>query len=59
MGMKSKNFNEENKNKKEVVLSKNDFVPKDEINIYIYKLKEIKNIKIPLELDEVKEKKKH
>ena len=57
--MKSKNFNE-NKNdkdkKQEIILSKNDFIPKDEINIYKYKLKVIKRIKIPLDLDEIKEK---
>ena len=45
----SKNINEEKKKKEELILSKNDFVPSGELNIYKYKIKVLKNVKIPLE----------
>ena len=55
--IKSNNFKEAKQNQKEeVILSKDDFIPKDEINIYKYKLKVIKKIKLPLELNEINEK---
>ena len=55
--IKSNNFKEEkNIKKQQVILSKNDFVPKDEINIYKYKLKVLKHIRIPLEIAEENEK---
>ena len=54
-GIKSANFKEEKNNKKEVILSKNDFVPKDEVNIYKYKLKVLKHIKVPLETIDINE----
>ena len=55
--IKSNNFKEAKQNQKEeVILSKDDFIPKDEINIYKYKLKIIKKIKLPLELNEINEK---
>ena len=55
--IKSNNFKEAKQNQKEeVILSKDDFIPKDEINIYKYKLKVIKKIKLPLELNEINDK---
>ena len=52
--LKPNNFKDEKIDKKqEVILSKDDFAPDNEINIYKYKLKVIKQIKLPLEIDEV------
>jgi hypothetical protein len=53
--LKSPNLKEEKNNKKELILSKNDFVPKDEVNIYKYKLKVLKHVKIPLEIIDINE----
>ena len=51
--LKPNNFKDEKIDKKqEIILSKDDFAPDNEINIYKYKLKVIKQIKLPLEIDE-------
>lgn len=52
-----KYINEPKKNENELILTKNDYIPKDDVGIYKYKLKITKYIKMPLEICDIIERK--